>query len=198
MRKSLRTAIFTSLCAATAIGAPPSETLAGPMGVAPPSAVSLTAPTVDVRYCHCGYRHHWGFYRPHFYRRYVLYRPYYRWGYYRPHYRRWAFYRPYSWGFYRPYYRRWGFYRPIYRWGYYRPYYRRWGFYRPYYRWGYYRPYYRRYWGYRYPYYGYYGYNPGAAIVGSALGLVGAGLAAATAPAWGWGWGPGWGWGGWW
>jgi hypothetical protein len=91
------------------------------------------------------------------------------------------------------YYRHWG--RPHWgyrHWGYrhwgWRPHYRHWGYYRPYYHWGYYRPYYRRVY---YPAYGY--YNPGAAVFGSALGLMGLGLAAATAPAWGLGWGGGWG-----
>lgn len=156
MRKSVRNAILASLSGATAIGAIPPEAFAGPM-MAPPSAVSLAAPTVEAHY----YRHyrHWGYHR--------------HWGYYRPHhyYRRWAYYRPH-------------YYRRVY---------------------------------YGYPrYYGGY-YNPAGAIFAStALGLMGAGIAAATAPSWGYGWGgwggwgpglgwgwggwggPGWGWGGWW
>jgi hypothetical protein len=114
MRKSSRTAILALLCGSTAITAIPSEALAGPMSVTPPSAVSLTAPTVEVHYYrHWGYRHHWGYYRPHYYRHWGYYRPHYyrHWGYYRPHYYR-------HWGYYRPYYRHWGYYRRAYYPGY--------------------------------------------------------------------------------
>jgi hypothetical protein len=105
MRKSVRKAILASLSCATAIGAIPPEALAGPMSVTPPSAVSLSAPTVAAHYYRHWGRRHWGYYRhPHYYR---------HWGYYRPHYYR-------HWGYYRPYYHRWGYYRPYY---YRRPYY---------------------------------------------------------------------------
>ncbi len=134
--------ILASLCGSTAMGAMPIEALAGPMSVAPPSTVSLNAPTTEVHYRRWRHRHHWGYARP---------------------------------------YRHWGYYR-TYR-----------------------RAYYPRYYGYGYPvYYGYGGYDPaGALFAGTALGLMGAGIAAATAPRWGYGWGgygwgPGWGWGGWW
>jgi hypothetical protein len=84
MRKNLKTMILAALCGSTALGAVPPEALAGPMGVAPPSVVSLDSLTTDVHYRRYYHRHyrHWG-YRP--YHRHWRHR---HWGYYRPYYRR--------------------------------------------------------------------------------------------------------------
>ncbi len=43
-----------------------------------------------------------------------------------------------------------------------------------------YHRYHHRYYGYRHRYYRYYGYNPGAAVAGAALGLAAGAAAAAT------------------
>ncbi len=72
MYKSVKLAISAALLGAMAASVAPTEVLAGPMGVAPPSAVSLSAPVDKVWY------RRWGGYG---YRGYG-YRPYYG-GYYR-------------------------------------------------------------------------------------------------------------------
>lgn len=73
MRKSLKLALSGALLGAMAATSVPTEALAGPMPVAAPSTVGLSAPTDKV-----GYRR-WGGYG---------YRPYYRGGYYGGYYRR--------------------------------------------------------------------------------------------------------------
>ena len=91
MRKSLKSAMLATRCGATALGASPPEALAGPMSLAPPAAVGLTAPTDQVHYRVYRRYGRWGYYRPA------------RWGYYRPYYRR-AYYPRYYGGYYPGYY----------------------------------------------------------------------------------------------
>jgi hypothetical protein len=59
MRKSVKSALAAALCGATALAALPSEVAAGPMGVASPTSVALTA-SAEKAY-HRGYRG--GYYR---------------------------------------------------------------------------------------------------------------------------------------
>jgi hypothetical protein len=78
MRKSLKSALAAALCGATVFAAPPAEVLAGPMTVASPLSVGLTAPAEKVYY-----RRHYGprrYYGGHYRRGYG---GYYRRGYYR-------------------------------------------------------------------------------------------------------------------
>jgi hypothetical protein len=95
MSTRLKGVLLGVLCASTTLSAMPPEVLAGPMSVAPPATVSLSAPTEKIYY----YRRH--------------YRPVYGVGYYRPrvHYRRYAYYYPrrvyyygYPYGYYPAYY----------------------------------------------------------------------------------------------
>ncbi len=77
MRKSLKLAFTGALLGAMTASATPTEVLAGPMGVAPPSTVGLSAPVDKVWYRRWGGGYGWrgGYYRG--------YRPYYGGGYYR-------------------------------------------------------------------------------------------------------------------
>jgi hypothetical protein len=59
MRKSVKSALAAALCGATALAALPSEVAAGPMGVAGPTSVALTASAEKAYYR--GYRG--GYYR---------------------------------------------------------------------------------------------------------------------------------------
>lgn len=72
MRKSVKSAVAAALCAATALGSLPSTVLAGPISVASPASVGLSAPVEKAyyrrHYRHCYYRH--CHYR-HYYRRYA-------------------------------------------------------------------------------------------------------------------------------
>jgi hypothetical protein len=77
MRKSLKLALTGALLGAMTATAIPTETLAGPMGVAPPSTVGLSAPVDKVWYRRWGGGYGW--------RGGYGYRPYYG-GYYRRHY----------------------------------------------------------------------------------------------------------------
>jgi len=74
MRNVLKTTLSSALCGAVLATAAPADVLAGPMGAAPPSTVSLSAPIDNV-----WYRRGWGGYG---YRRYGgYYGGYYRRGY---------------------------------------------------------------------------------------------------------------------
>ncbi|WP_051134429.1 hypothetical protein [Methylocystis sp. ATCC 49242] len=81
MRKRINSVIAGTLCGATAIGALPFEALAGPLSVASPSTVALSAPTSTVHYrrYHRGYRVGYYYPRRHYYR--YRYPRYYRYGY---------------------------------------------------------------------------------------------------------------------
>ena len=86
MRKSLKSALAAALCGATVFAAPPAEVLAGPMTVASPLSVGLTAPAEKVYYRrhYAPRRYYGGHYRRGYggyYRR--GYGGYYRRGYYR-------------------------------------------------------------------------------------------------------------------
>lgn len=73
MYRSVKLAISAALLGAMAATAAPTEALAGPMGVAPPSAVSLSAPVDKVWYRRWGGYGYRGGYRPYYggyYRRY--------------------------------------------------------------------------------------------------------------------------------
>ncbi len=72
MRKCLELALSGALLSAAAAAAVPTEALAGPIGVAPPSAVALSAPIDQVwyrRWGGYGYRRYGGYYGG-YYRRY--------------------------------------------------------------------------------------------------------------------------------
>jgi hypothetical protein len=98
MRKSLKSALAAALCGATVFAAPPAEVLAGPMTVASPLSVGLTAPAEKVYY-----RRHYGprrYYGGHYRRGYG--------GYYRRGYG--GYYRRGYGGYYRRgYYRNYGY-----------------------------------------------------------------------------------------
>jgi hypothetical protein len=66
MRKVLNFALSSALCGAMAATALPTEVLAGPMGVAPPATVGLSAPVDKVWYRRWGggYGYRGGYYRP--------------------------------------------------------------------------------------------------------------------------------------
>lgn len=63
MRKSLKLALSGALLGATTAGAIPTEGVAGPLSVAPPSTVALSAPVDKVWYRH-GYGY--GYRRPYY------------------------------------------------------------------------------------------------------------------------------------
>src|ERR1700731_1741833 len=72
MRKSLNSTLAATLCGATAFAALPSEVLAGPMSVASPSSVGLTAPAEKIYYrrYYGPRRYYGGYYRRRYYRHY--------------------------------------------------------------------------------------------------------------------------------
>lgn len=72
MRKSLKLALSGALLGATTAGAIPTEGVAGPLSVAPPSTVALSAPVDKVWYRH-GYGY--GYRRPYYGGRYRRYNP---------------------------------------------------------------------------------------------------------------------------